>query len=65
VTLRTCVNLIALFARLVAPVMPFTAERVLEHSPSAPPIAAGLRRSTRSCCRPVARSTVRGSCSQS
>ncbi len=30
VTLRTCVNLIALFARLCAPVMPFTAGRLLE-----------------------------------
>jgi methionyl-tRNA synthetase len=30
VTLRICVNLIALFARLAAPVMPFTAERVLD-----------------------------------
>src|SRR5262249_9557584 len=29
-TLRTCINLIALFARLCAPVMPFTAERVLD-----------------------------------
>ena len=29
-TLRTCANLIALFARLCAPVMPFTADRVLD-----------------------------------
>jgi methionyl-tRNA synthetase len=30
VTLRTCVSLIALFARLSAPIMPFTAETVLD-----------------------------------
>lgn len=29
-TLRTCINLIALFARLSAPVMPFTSERLLD-----------------------------------
>jgi methionyl-tRNA synthetase len=29
-TVRTCINLVALFARLSAPLMPFTADRVLE-----------------------------------
>jgi methionyl-tRNA synthetase len=29
-TVRTCINLIALFARLSSPLMPFTAERLLE-----------------------------------
>jgi methionyl-tRNA synthetase len=29
-TLRTCVNLVSLFARLAAPVIPFTAERIFE-----------------------------------
>ncbi|HWF55475.1 MAG TPA: methionine--tRNA ligase [Solirubrobacteraceae bacterium] len=39
-TLRTCVNLIALFARCAAPVMPFTAERVL-HALGVPPEERG------------------------
>jgi methionyl-tRNA synthetase len=38
-TLRTCINLIALFARLSTPVMPFTAERLLD----ALGVAAGER----------------------